>query len=84
MEYISDGRGKGGHYIVHPYAEEALRSYIFWKGIQRKRGVSATDKELARRDFYNEKRLSNSRMKAFTKEQALQQIRKGFKQSPKY
>jgi len=83
LEYISDGRRKGGATIVHPYAEEALRAYVYWKSIQRKRGVSGQDREMSRRDYYNEKRLSKSRMMAFTKEEALQQIRKGFKQSPK-
>jgi hypothetical protein len=84
LEYISDGRKKGGATVIHPYAEEALRAYVFWKDIQRKRGTSGQDRELARRDYYNEKRLAKARMKAFTKEEVLQQIRKSFKQSPKY
>jgi hypothetical protein len=83
MEYTSDGRAKGGRNVIHPYAEEALKAYVYWKSIQRKRGQSGQEKELARRDYYNEKRLANQRMKAFTKEEALQQIRTGFKQAPK-
>jgi hypothetical protein len=38
---------------------------------------------LARKDYFNEKRLARARLSSFTKEEALQQIRKGFKQSPK-
>jgi hypothetical protein len=83
LEYISDGRQEGGQNLVHPYAEEALVSYVYWKSIQRKRGIPANDKLMARKDWYNEKRLASARLKGFTKEEALQQIRKGFKQSPR-
>jgi hypothetical protein len=83
MEYISDGRAQGGNTIVHPYCEEAVAAYTYWKTIQRRRGIPQVDKEAARRDWYNEKRLAKSRMVSFTKEEALQNIRKGFKQAPK-
>ena len=83
MEYITDGRQQGGNNIIHPYCEEALTAYVYWKAIQRRRGIPQVEKEVARRDWYNEKRLAKARMSSFTKEEALQQIRKGFKQSPK-
>lgn len=68
---------------VPQVAEEALKSYIYWKYIQRKRGVPFGEKQLAKRDYYNEKRLANARLKSFTKEEAMQSSRKGYKQSPK-
>ena len=85
IEYISDGvTGLSGDQIkVSPYAEEALRSYIYWKSIQRKRSIIQSEKEAARRDYYNEKRLARARMSKFTKEEALQTSRKAFKQAPK-
>ena len=85
LEYISDGiTGLDGDEIkVHPYAEEALRSYIFWKSVQRKRGIPQFEKESARRDFYNEKRLARARLSKFTIDEAYQTSRRGFKQSPK-
>lgn len=83
MEYISDGRKTGGNTIVHPYAEEALTAYVYWKSIQRIRNFSRGEKADARRDYYNEKRLARARLSSFTKEEVLQQIRKSFKQSPK-
>jgi hypothetical protein len=83
MEYISDGRAEGGQSIIHPYAEAALSAYIWWKIVQRKRGTSNIVREEARRDYYNEKRLARARLSSFTKEEALQTIRKGFKQSVK-
>lgn len=83
LEYISDGSSSTGEKKVHPYAEEALIAYIHWKDIQSKQYISATEKEMRRRDFYNEKRLARLRLKSFTKEEALQAGRKGFKQAPK-
>ena len=58
-------------------------SFIHWKTIQRKRGINQGEKEAARRDWYNEKRLAIARLSKFTKEEALQTTRKAFKQSPK-
>jgi len=83
LEYISDGRATDDLTKIHPYAEEALTAYIYWKSIQRKRRVPNIEKSDARMDYYNEKRLARSRLVAFTKEEALQTVRKGFKQAPK-
>tara|TARA_R100000655_G_scaffold11098_3_gene25932 strand:+ start:1638 stop:2810 length:1173 start_codon:yes stop_codon:yes gene_type:complete len=68
---------------VHKFCEEALRSYIYYKYIQRKRGVPANEKQMAKRSYYNEKRLARARMMSFNKESAMQVSRKAFKQSPK-
>lgn len=65
-------------------AEEALRSYIYWKCIQRKRGVPLGEKQIAKKDYYNQKRLARARMMNFSKEDAIQVSRKNFKQSPKF
>lgn len=83
IEYISDGRQTDNDTKIHPYAEEALLAYIAWKDVVNRRTVSQSEKAMRRYDWYNEKRLAKSRMKSFTKEEALQQIRKGFKQAPK-
>ena len=83
LEYISDGSTDDGSYELHIYAEEALRAYIWWKYIQRKRNTSGQDRELARRDWYNEKRLAIARFNTFNKEEALNASRKNFRQSPR-
>jgi hypothetical protein len=69
---------------IHVYAEEALRAYMYWKGLQRKRNVAANLKEAARRDWYNEKRIAKARMKAFTKDEAIQAAHKNHYQAPKF
>ena len=84
IEYISDGSSVDGDMRVNTLSEEALRSYIYWKKVQRKRNTPLQEKELARRDFYNEKRLARARIVNFTPDQARQITRKGFKQSPRF
>ena len=83
IEYISDGRNIDGDYEVHSALADALTSYMYWKSIQRKRNVPATEKQLAKMDWYNEKRLARARMMKFNMDEALQVTRKGFKQAPK-
>jgi len=82
LEYLSNGRYDGSRSVVHPYAEEALISYVYWKSIVRKRNVGAGEKREAERIYYNEKRLARARTASFTKEELMQTIRKGYKQAP--
>tara|TARA_R110001606_G_scaffold288693_1_gene436863 strand:+ start:2751 stop:3488 length:738 start_codon:yes stop_codon:yes gene_type:complete len=84
LEYLSDGSSVNGDMKVNAMAEESLRAYIYWKLIQRRNNIPLQEKESARRDFYNEKRLSRARIVNFTPDQARQITRKGFKQSPKF
>lgn len=82
IEYIAD-EARATNPQVHVYAEEALRSYIYYKLIERKASVPANEKARARQEYYNERRKANARMKSFTKEELLKTIRKNFKQAPK-
>jgi len=83
LEYLSDGRAEGGLTVIHPYAQEALISWTYWKSIQKSRAYPQSEKQAARKDYYNDKRVARARLKSFTKEEAMQQFRKGFKMSPK-
>lgn len=82
IEYIAD-EARSSNPSVHIYAENALRSYIYYRLIERKSSVPMSEKSRARQEYYNERRLANARMKSFTKEEAFKTIRKNFKQSPK-
>ncbi len=82
IEYIAD-EARSSNPSVHIYAENALRSYVYYRLVERKANVPASEKARARQEYYNERRLANSRLKSFTKEEALKTIRKNFKQSPK-
>lgn len=83
LEYIAD-EARSSDPEVHVYAEEALRSYIYYKIIERKSSVPANEKARARAEYYNERRKANARLSNFTKEEALKTIRKNFIQAPKY
>ena len=83
IEYIAD-EARSSNPTVHVEAEEALRSYIYYRLIERKSSVPMAEKSRARSEYYNERRKANARLKAFSQEEALKTIRKNFKQSPKY
>ena len=82
IEYIAD-EARSTNPSIHIYAENALRSYIYYRLVERKSNVPMGEKMRARQEYYNERRLANARLKSFTKEEALKTIRKNYKQSPK-
>jgi len=83
LEYISD-EARSTNPVIHVYAEEALRCYIYYKLCERKSTIPSNEKIRARAEYYNERRKAKARLSNFTKEEALKTIRKNFKQSPKY
>jgi len=83
IEYVSD-EARSTNPIVHVYAEEALRSYIYYKLVERKSNVPLAEKSRARQEYYNERRKAKARLSNFSKAEALSTIRKNFKISPKY
>ena len=83
LEYIAD-EARSTDPEVHVYAEEALRSYMYYKIVERKSSVPANEKTRARAEYYNERRKANARLSNFTKEEALSTIRRNFMQAPKY
>jgi len=83
LEYVAD-EARSSNPIIHVYAEEALRSYMYYKLCERKSTVPMNEKQRARSEYYNERRKAKSRLSNFTKEEATRIIRKNFKLSPKY
>jgi len=61
IEYIAD-EALAANPSVHAYAEQAVRSYIYYKLIDRKSNVPAVEKARARQEYYNERRLANARL----------------------
>lgn len=82
IEYVAD-EARSTNPDIHVYIEEALRSYMYYKLIERKSTVPGGEKARARSEYYNERRKANARMSNFTKQEALQVISKNFRQSPK-
>jgi len=83
IEYVAD-EARSSNPAIHVYAENALRSYIYYRVIERKSSVPYNEKMRARSEYYNERRLANARLKSFTKDEALKTIRKNFKLSTKH
>lgn len=83
IEYVAD-EARSSNPLIHVYAEEALRSYIYYKLCERKSTVPANEKMRARSEYYNERRKAKARLGNFTRDEALRTIRKNFKQAPKY
>tara|TARA_B100000963_G_scaffold44223_2_gene32996 strand:- start:28638 stop:29534 length:897 start_codon:yes stop_codon:yes gene_type:complete len=83
LEYISD-EARSTNPVVHVYAEEALRCYIYYKLCERKSTIPSNEKLRARAEYYNERRKAKARLSSFTKEEALKTIRKNFRLAPKY
>lgn len=83
LEYVAD-EARSTYPVVHTYAEEALRCYMYYKLCERKSTVPAGEKARARQEYYNERRKAKARMSNFTKEEALKTIRQNFRQAPKY
>lgn len=82
LEYVAD-EAQATNPSIHAYAAEALRSFVYYKVIERRSNVPMGEKQRARKEYYNNLRLAKSRLSNFSKEEALRIIRKNFKQSPK-
>ena len=83
LEYIAD-EARSTNPVIHVYAEEALRSYLYYKLCERKSTVPANEKARARQEYYNDRRLAKARLSNFSKEEALKTIRKNYLLAPKY
>jgi len=83
MEYVAD-EARSTNPVIHVYAEEALRAYIYYKLCERKSTVPANEKSRARSEYYNERRKAQRRLTNFTKDEAMRVTRKNFKLAPKY
>lgn len=77
MDYISDGmfQRTDDQIKVHKFAEDAANNYIYWKLIRRMRGVPQSERESARRDWFNQKRIAKRRIKPIRYEEIRQVLR---------
>ena len=78
LDYISDGlfQRSDSEIRVHKFAEQALVNFIYWNLISYHRNVPANEKERARREWYNMRRIAKRRIKPIRYEE-LRQVMKG-------
>ena len=68
LEYISDGLYTGcegkdeADLSIHKFAEDAIYNFMYFKLIERRRNVPANAKVLARKEWFNSRRLCKRRM----------------------
>lgn len=83
LQYLGDIEDIDGEHVVDSAFSEAIKSWIYWKSIQRMRSYGLGEKKDAEQTYYNEKRKGAMNAKAFTLLEAVSAIRQGYKSSPK-
>lgn len=80
LEYISDGINlvDTSKIRVHKYASTALTDFIYYENIKRRKNVPAYEKQAARKEYYNSRRIAKRRINAL-KIEDLKQMFKGSK-----
>jgi hypothetical protein len=78
LDYISDGlfQRADSDIRIHKFAEEAAHEYIYWKLISKNKNVPRNEKEGARRDWFNARRIAKRRITP-TRYEEIRQIMKG-------
>lgn len=84
LEYISDITEVNGEFEVHPFLIEALKSYMFWKSIKNDFTKNLGEKNMARNDFYTQKRQAVRRFNSSTTNEWIQTFRSGNMAAPKF
>lgn len=75
LEYVSDGMytGCGVEDIkIHKFAEACVMDYIYYELVKNRRNVGQSEKERARREFYNSKSKSRRRLNPLRYEDIIQ------------
>jgi len=84
LQYIADISKVDGQYVVHPYITEALKSWIFWKSLEKNLRVSDVRIQTARASWRSERKKSNKRFTKFNTREAAESFRKANKLSPRF
>ena len=74
LEYLSDGlfQREDGDIKIHKFAEEAVISYAYWMLIRMRRNVRQNEKQAARQDFFNFRRIAKRRIQPLRYEEVRQ------------
>jgi hypothetical protein len=84
MEYIADIAAIDGDFEVHPFVIEALKAWIRYKYFNNNPNSSLGRIDMAKRDYFREKRLASERFGATTVNEWLEAFRFGNKAAPKF
>ena len=78
LDYISDGlfQRADSEIRIHKFAEDAVMDFVYWKLTKRNKNVPRNEKEGARRDWFNSRRVAKRRIKPIRYEE-IRQVMKG-------
>lgn len=84
LEYLVDPlKCECDEHAVHVFCQQTLEDYIYWKSIDKKKDIPSNEKFRARKEYYNQKRLSRVRMKPFRIGEAIDTSRRNTMLGPK-
>lgn len=81
LEYISDGLFTGcegrpeAEIRIHKFAEDAIHNYIYYELIKRRKHVPYNEKQRAKKEYWNSRRLAKMRINTLRKDELLQLFR---------
>jgi hypothetical protein len=78
MDYISDGMKLDASNAVIPYAINTIKKYIIWQMKENARQYNATDRQIAKDEFYNELRILRARMNPMDENDIIRSLRRGY------
>jgi hypothetical protein len=84
LEYLADIRQVNNDYQVHAYNEEMVKAWLWWKSIAKSKAYPANEKMMARKEYYNQKRLARQKHNKSTLQEFAEALRTNNKLSPKF
>ena len=77
LEYISDGLytacgGSEADITIHKFAEQAIIDFIYYNLIKQRKNVPFNEKQRARKEYYNSRRIAGRRINTLRKEELIQ------------
>lgn len=75
LEYYSANEVDSKYYLLPVQCKQPIIAWIYWQTLRRRKGVSPTDKKLAEKDYYNEKRKLKQRLHPLNMDELLQAMR---------
>jgi hypothetical protein len=75
MEYLANPKMVDGQYVIHPYDVQTVMSWLSWRDIENKKGVSLSEKREKRDEYYRERGQSRKRHYSINLAAAYQKVR---------
>jgi hypothetical protein len=83
LEYVGDDT-KREEPLIDVRLHEALYAFIYWKCLEGMYKAPANEKQMARQEYYNRRRLAFQEIKPIKLQEIIHTLREGNKKSPKF